>query len=89
MGDIPGGLVAESTPTSVGNMGSIPAPGGFHNAIGELSLCTNYWDCGLWPSNCNCGAHVPQLLKPGCPKASIPQREKPLQWEACAVQLEK
>ena len=42
MGDIPGGLVAESTPASLGNMGSIPAPGGFHNAIGELSLCTNY-----------------------------------------------
>ena len=42
MGDIPGGLAAESMPASVRNTGSIPAPGGFHNAIGELSLCANY-----------------------------------------------
>ena len=29
-----------------------------------------------------------QLLKPECPGASAPQKEKPLQREACAPQLE-
>ena len=36
-------------------------------------------------------AHVPQLLRsvcPVCPRASAPQQEEPLQWEACARQLE-
>ena len=33
------------------------------------------------------GAHVPQLLSPRCPPCA-PQQEKPLQWEACASQLE-
>ena len=37
---MPGGLVAESMPASVGDTGLIPALGGFHNAMGELSLCT-------------------------------------------------
>ena len=27
-------------------------------------------------------AHVPQLLKPACPRACAPHKEKPLQWEA-------
>ena len=40
MGDIPGGLVAKSISPSVGNMGSIPAPGGFHNATRQLSPST-------------------------------------------------
>ena len=39
-------------------------------------LCHNYWP------------HVLQLLRPMSPRACAPQQEKPLQWEACAAQLE-
>ena len=37
-----------------------------------------------------CSCQEPGLLKPTCPSACAPQREKPLQvrWEACAPQLE-
>ena len=30
------------------------------------------------------GSH---LLKPACPGVCVPQQEKPLQWEACSLQL--
>ena len=33
-------------------------------------------------------ARVLQLLKPTCPRACVPQQEKPPQWEAHALQLE-
>ena len=39
-------------------------------------LCRNYW------------AHVWQLLKPMNPRSHALQQEKPLQWEACTLQLE-
>ena len=32
---------------------------------------------------------MPQLLKPGPPRARAQQQEKPPQWEACTLQLEK
>ena len=46
----------------------------------------NYWTCALDPASRNYWAHVPQLLKPSCPRSSAPQQEKPPQWEAWALQ---
>ena len=64
--------------------------------IGEHPTClgaTNpghsYWACALEPRSHNCWAHMLQLLKPGCPWARAPQRETPLQWEDCMLQLER
>ena len=51
-------------------------------------ICHNYWACALEPGSHNYGAHVPQLLKPTHPKACALQQEKPLKWEAQALQLE-
>ena len=36
----PGDTVDKNPPANAGNAGLIPGPGGFHNAMGELSLCT-------------------------------------------------
>ena len=38
------------------------------------------------PVSHNYWAHVPHLLKPVCSTARAPQQEKPLQWEARALQ---
>ena len=46
------------------------------------------WACALEPRSCNSWAHMPQLLKPSCPRTRAPQQEKTLQWEACILQLE-
>ena len=48
-------------------------------------MCHNYWACTLEPASHNCWARVLQLLKPA-PRAHAPQQEKPLQWEARALQ---
>ena len=49
----------------------------------------NYWASALEPRSYNYWAHVPQLLKPECPRACVLQQEKPSQWEeAWAPQLE-
>ena len=49
--------------------------------VGEESRCRratkpvrpNYWACALENGNCNCWAHIQQLLKPACPRAGAPQ----------------
>ena len=48
----------------------------------------NCWACALASGSHSYWAHMPQLLKPACPRACAPQQEKPLQWEARARQLE-
>ena len=48
----------------------------------------DYWSCGLNPGRWEYWAPNPQILKPTTPRAHGPQQEKPLQWEACALQLE-
>ena len=49
----------------------------------------NYWASALEPRSYNYWAHVPQLLKPECPRACVLQQEKPSQWEeGWAPQLE-
>ena len=47
----------------------------------------NYWDCALEPASHNYWARVPQLLKPVCLEPVL--HNKPLQWEARTLQLEK
>ena len=50
--------------------------------------CRDYWACALRPRSQSSWAHVPQILKPVCPRANAPQQEKPPQWAACTLQLE-
>ena len=52
-----------------------PWPRNIPHATEQLSLCTTTVE-----------AHMLQLLKPVCPKARVPQQEKPWQWEAHAPQ---
>ena len=67
---------------------------GLGSLIWEYSTCCrqlksmrhNYWGHSLKPSNHNYWAPVLQLLKPECPTVCAPEEEKPLQWEACALQ---
>ena len=42
----------------------------------------------LEPGSCIYWAHVLQLLNAMSPRAHASRQEKPLQWEACALQLE-
>ena len=53
------------------------------------SFCHNYEAYALDPRSHECWAHVPQLVKPACLRARPLQQEKPLQWEALALQLKK
>ena len=67
-----------------------PWSGKISHAVGVTKpVCHNYWACALEPVSCNCWAHVLQLLKPMCSRAHAPQQEKPPQWEAYALKLEK
>ena len=47
----------------------------------------SYWAHALEPWSLNYWAHVPQLLKPACPKA-LSEQVNPPQWEALAPKLE-
>ena len=49
-------------------------------------MCHNYWACALEPTSHNCGARVPQLLKPVHLEPVLDSKEKPPQWEACTPQ---
>ena len=48
----------------------------------------NYWVCALEPRSRDYWAHVPQLLRPVCPRARALQKGRPSRWEACTWQLE-
>ena len=72
--DFLGSIVVKNPPANAGDMGSIPGLGGPHMWQNNLacapqlpSLCSKAWE--------------PQLLKPPCPRACVPQRshhnEKP------------
>ena len=73
--DFPAGPVVKNLPTNARDLGLIPALGRFHMPQGNLTF-------------------VPQLLRLGSSprsaitEAHVPQEEKPLQWEAWALQLE-
>ena len=51
----------------------------------ELSPCTTT----VAPGSRNYRAHVPQGLKPRCPRARVLQGERPPRWEACPLQPER
>ena len=46
----------------------------------------NYWVCALESASRNYWAHMPQLLKPERLEPVLHNKEKPLQWEAHALQ---
>ena len=48
----------------------------------------NYWACAPEPGSHNYWAHMPELLKPMCPRAHVLQQEEPLQWESHVPQRE-
>ena len=96
-----GGSVVKNSPANTGDTGLIPDPGRSHMHLRshisnqDLTCCGttkpmnhNYSVCVMEPGNCNYWAHVPQLLKPVCPRAHALQLEKPLQWEAYVPWLE-
>ena len=70
------------------DMGSVPSleDSTCHGAT--KPVCHNYWACALEPGSHNYWAHIPELLKPKCPRARAPQQEKSLQWGAHTLQLE-
>ena len=82
-------LRGEESPASAGDMGSIPGLGRSRMPQDNKAMSHNYWACALEPRSCNYGAHVPQVRKPTCLRAHAPQQEKPLQWEARTLQLER
>ena len=84
-----GGSVVKNPPASAGDMGSIPGLGQSRMPQDNKAMSHNYWACALEPRSCNYGAHVPQVRKPTCLRAHAPQQEKPLQWEARTLQLER
>ena len=89
MQGFPGGLVVWNPPVKEGDTGLISDPGRSHmSRTTQAPIHHNYWACALKSRSCNYWAHMPQLLKPTCPKARGLQREKTLQPEACAPQLE-
>ena len=51
--------------------------------VWEDSMCLG----GAKPMCHNCWVHLPQLLKPACPRDHALQQEKPPQWEAHIPQL--
>ena len=84
--DFPGGVVVKNPPANTGDAGLIPGPGRSHvpwsNEAREPQLLSLH-----------SRAHEPQLLslratttEAHVPRAPAPQREKPLQGEACTPQ---
>lgn len=77
----PGGSVLKNSPTSAGDMGSIPDPGNSDKPQSHEARAPQLLSL-------RSGVQEPQQLKPKCPGASALQPEKPAQREACAPQLE-
>ena len=82
----PGASVVKDQSANVEDIDSIPGLGISHMPWSNEACVHNYWACTPEPRSCNYWAHVPQLLKPVCPRAHAPQREKTLQWEAWVPQ---
>ena len=94
----PGGSVIKNLAANTGATGSTPGPGRSHMSRSNracepqlLSLCSRAGEPLLL-------SHVPQLLKPECPRACALKQEKPPQREThtpqpesspCGPQLEK
>ena len=75
--DFPGGTVDNNPPVNAGHTGSIHGPGIFY-----MPQSNEAWV----PWLLSLRAATAEACEPGaCP----PQQKNPLQWEACAPQLEK
>ena len=77
----PGSPVIKNSPVNAGDKGLTPGPGRLHVLQSNKDRAPQLLS---W----RCRAHMPQLLSPYVPRALAPQQEKPLQGEACALQLE-
>ena len=84
--DFPGGTVVKNPPANAGDTGSSPVPGRSH-------MPRSNWACAPQLLSLRSRALEPQLLslcatttEAHAPRAHAPQQEKPLQWEAGALQ---
>ena len=73
----PGGSVVKNLPAKAGGGDSTPDLG-----RSRTPWSNNYWTCDLEPRSRNRWVHVLRLLKPECPRACAPHREKPPPWGA-------
>ena len=71
----PGGSVVKNLSANAGDMGSVPDPGRFHMPPATKPVHLNYWAYALEPGSHSYWAHVPQPMKPACPRAHAPQQE--------------
>ena len=58
-----------------------------HTCCGATKPECHYWACAQEPRSCSYRARMLQPTEAGCPRACALQ-QKPLQWEACTLQLE-
>ena len=86
MEDFPGGTVVKNPPANAGDTGSIPGPGRSH-------MQRSNWARAPQILSPRYRAREPQPLSPRAtttearaPRAHALQQEKPLQWEARALQ---
>ena len=89
----PGGAVVKNLPDNAGDTSSIPGLEDSTCRRATKPMRHNYWACALELACHNYWTHVPQLLslhatatEARVPRAHAPQQEKPLQWEARALQ---
>ena len=75
--DFPHGPVVKNVPANTGGRGSGKTP----QVAEQLSPCAQLRSLCATTWNCNCGSHVPQPLKPTCPRTCALQQEKPPQLE--------
>ena len=83
--DFPSHSVDKNPPANARDTGSVPSLGRLHTPQSTWPMCHSHQVCTLQLTSCNYQTHVPQLLKPVCPKACAPQQEMSLQWRACAL----
>ena len=84
----PGGPAVKKLPANTEDMGSSLIQEDPTCWEATQPVCHSYWASPVEPMSCNHWAHVLQLPKPICPGTYALQQEKPLRWEAPALQLE-
>ena len=81
MEGFPSGSVVRNLPANAGDAGLIP----WFRKIPRASEQLSPWATTIESELQNSGATT---AEPMCPRVCAPQQEKPLQWEASALQLE-
>ena len=85
---VPGGSVVKNLLANAGDKGWIPLIGEDPTCHGTTKpMRHSYWPCALEPRSLTDRAHV-LLLQTKMPGACALQQGRPLQWEACSLQLE-